>query len=240
MSTHSTDKNDITHHESITMPDERVHATNTPSHATAAAGHLAMAGEFDPAPLGLGAFACTALVLGLVNTGQADLFPSVAVGLCLGYGAVAQLLAGLFEARRGNTFAATTFCSYSCFYFSYGIMLMPTSGFAASAEAAGAAAASTASGAFQLPWAAISFLFFLATLKQPIIMRVFLGLIFLTFFLGTLGGFLLNPTITKASGWVSILLSMTAYYGTAALLYTKENSYFTLPIGAPSGVVKHE
>jgi succinate-acetate transporter protein len=54
--------------------------------------------------------------------------------------------------------------------------------------------------------------------------------------LGTLGGFLLNPALTKASGWVSILLSMTAYYGTAALLYNKEITYFTLPIGAP----KHE
>lgn len=137
-------------------------------------------------------------------------------------------------------FSATAFCTYSCFYFSYGIMLMPTSGFAGAAEAAGAAAASTASGAFQLPWAAISFLFFLATLKQPIIMRVFLGLIFLTFFLGTLGGFLLNPTITKASGWVSIALSMTAYYGFAALLYTKDISYFQLPIGAPAGMVKHD
>jgi succinate-acetate transporter protein len=115
-------------------------------------------------------------------------------------------------------------------------MLMPSSGFAAASEAAGPVAASTASGAFQLPWATFSLIMFIATLKQPIIMRVFLGFIFLTFFLGTLGGFLLNPALTKASGWVSILLSMTAYYGTAALLYNKEITYFTLPIGAP----KHE
>lgn len=104
MSTHSTDKNDITHHESITMPDERVHAHhNNTAQAAAVAAHMPIAGAFDPAPLGLGAFACTSLVLGLVNTGQTDLFPSVTVGLCLGYGAVAQLLAGLFEARRGNS-----------------------------------------------------------------------------------------------------------------------------------------
>ena len=40
-------------------------------------------------------------------------------GLALAYGGVAQLLAGMWEFRTGNTFGATAFTSYGAFWLSF-------------------------------------------------------------------------------------------------------------------------
>src|SRR5665213_1208020 len=80
----------------------------------------------DPGPLGLAAFAGTTFVLSLVNAGLVGdktlvgggLLPLVAA-LALAYGGAAQLLAGIWEFRTGNTFGAVAFCSYGAFWISF-------------------------------------------------------------------------------------------------------------------------
>ena len=39
--------------------------------------------------------------------------------LALAYGGIAQLIAGLWEFRTGNTFGAVAFCSYGAFWISF-------------------------------------------------------------------------------------------------------------------------
>ncbi|HLN78052.1 MAG TPA: acetate uptake transporter, partial [Nocardioidaceae bacterium] len=74
----------------------------------------------DPAPLGLAAFALTTFVLSVVNAGwlPATVEP-VVFGLALAYGGLAQLLAGMWEFAKGNTFGATAFSSYGAFWISF-------------------------------------------------------------------------------------------------------------------------
>ena len=74
----------------------------------------------DPAPLGLAGFALTTFLLSLVNAGviPAGGEPMV-FGLALAYGGIAQLLAGMWEFRKGNTFGATAFASYGAFWISF-------------------------------------------------------------------------------------------------------------------------
>ena len=43
----------------------------------------------------------------------------VVLGLALAYGGVAQLLAGMWEFRTGNTFGAVAFSSYGAFWLSF-------------------------------------------------------------------------------------------------------------------------
>src|SRR5690348_16440498 len=78
-----------------------------PSVVPAPGAHLA-----DPAPLGLGAFAMTTFVLSVINAGwvPASVVP-VVFPLALAYGGGAQLLAGMWEFAKGNTFGATAFTS---------------------------------------------------------------------------------------------------------------------------------
>src|SRR5438128_906148 len=74
----------------------------------------------DPGPLGLAAFALTTFVLSMFN---ADLVnrkgEAIVFGLALTYGGLAQLLAGMWEFRTGNTFGACAFTSFGAFWLSY-------------------------------------------------------------------------------------------------------------------------
>ena len=74
----------------------------------------------DPAPLGLAAFALTTFLLSLVNVGvmPKDTEP-VMLGVALAFGGIAQLLAGMWEFRKGNVFGATVFSSYGAFWLSF-------------------------------------------------------------------------------------------------------------------------
>src|SRR5436309_3505741 len=74
----------------------------------------------DPGPLGLGAFALTTFILSMFN---ADLVGKggepVVLGVALAYGGIAQLLAGMWEFRTGNTFGAVAFSSFGAFWISF-------------------------------------------------------------------------------------------------------------------------
>src|SRR5437763_5837575 len=74
----------------------------------------------DPGPLGLAGFAGTTFVLSLIN---ANLVSARGIGavlaLALAYGGIAQLLAGMWEFRTGNTFGAVAFSSFGAFWISF-------------------------------------------------------------------------------------------------------------------------
>ena len=70
----------------------------------------------DPGPLGLAAFALTTFVLSMFNSGLvSEGGEPVVLGLALAYGGLAQLLAGMWEFRTGNTFGAVAFTSFAAF-----------------------------------------------------------------------------------------------------------------------------
>ena len=81
--------------------------------------------DADPAPLGLSGFALTTLTLSLINSGA---LPQdgimIVVPLAFSYGGLAQIIAGIFEMRKGNTFGYTAFLSYGCFWMYYSIMVI--------------------------------------------------------------------------------------------------------------------
>src|SRR5690625_988144 len=74
----------------------------------------------NPARRGIASFGLTTVILSLVN---ADILSAEAMGvvlaLALAYGGGAQLLAGMWEFRTGNTFAAMAFTSYGAFWLSF-------------------------------------------------------------------------------------------------------------------------
>src|SRR5260370_24388024 len=77
----------------------------------------------NPAPLGLLGFGMTTVLLNLHNAGFYELNSMIlAMGIC--YGGVAQIVAGLMEWRKGNTFATTAFLSYRLFCFSLVTLLV--------------------------------------------------------------------------------------------------------------------
>ena len=85
----------------------------------------------NPAPLGLLGFGMTTVLLNLANAGIMPL-TSVVVSIGIFYGGISQVIAGIMEFRKGNTFGATAFTSYGFFWLSLiGILWLPKAGFAA-------------------------------------------------------------------------------------------------------------
>src|SRR5580698_9986633 len=77
----------------------------------------------NPAPLGLFGFGMTTVLLNLHNAGFFKLNAMIlAMGLC--YGGAAQVIAGVLEFRKNNTFGMTAFISYGFFWLSLVALIM--------------------------------------------------------------------------------------------------------------------
>src|SRR5579884_986090 len=77
----------------------------------------------DPGPLGLAGFAMTTFVLSMINANLVSASGLTAVlALAIAYGGLAQLLAGMWEFRTGNTFGAVAFTSFGAFWISFFVL----------------------------------------------------------------------------------------------------------------------
>jgi len=181
-------------------------------------GQPAAAATANPAPLGLCAFALTTFVLSAANAG---LFTgaTIVIGLALFYGGLAQMLAGMWEFRAGNTFGATAFTSYGAFWLAVGATLqwklIPNG---------------AAFGFFLLGWTIFTGLMFLGTLRSNVALIAVFGLLFLTFLflaIGALGG---SSGMTSFGGWLGILTALVAWYTALAGILASGNNAFRLPV----------
>jgi uncharacterized protein len=164
------------------------------------------AGLADPAPLGLAAFALTTFVLSFVNTGLFKVEP-VVFGLALGYGGLAQLLAGMWEFAKGNTFGATAFSSYGGFWLSFWYLTGHTdlAGFPADDTEKSIALYLFAWGIFT------AYMAVAATRVSGAVLAVFV-LLAITFFVLAIGDFTTTEGIVKLGGWVGIATALAAWY----------------------------
>jgi len=164
----------------------------------------------DPAPLGLAAFAMTTFALSLMNANiwPAAIFPALALALV--YGGFAQLLAGMWEFVRKNTFGALAFTSYGAFWISYYVFVKFLVG------ALKPALVPSAAGVFLLGWTIFTFYMLIASMRvSGAVVAVFFVLT-ITFVLLTIGEFNSNSTITHIGGWAGIVTAALAWYASAA------------------------
>lgn len=182
-------------------PRERPPAPAPPQHAPIA----------DPGPLGLAAFAVTTFVLCVFDAEIADpSLKSVVLPLALFYGGLVQVLAGMWEFRKNNTFGAVAFSSYGAFWLAY-------AGYArVVAPELPAEQAHVATGVFLLAWTIFTGYMLLAALRINGLLIAVFSLLFLTFVLLTVGALGQSATITQIGGWVGILTAVGAFYGSAA------------------------
>lgn len=179
----------------------------------------------NPGPLGLSAFALTTFVLSSANAGLFSGAPIV-IGLALFYGGLAQLLAGMWEFRTGNTFGATAFSSYGAFWMAVGFSLMPIFGGKNLVELAGGG---TALGVFLLGWTVFTFLMFLGTFRQNGALIAVFGFLTLTFLFLTIGALGGSSGMTNFGGWLGLITAVLAWYTALAGVLAATNAPFRLP-----------
>jgi succinate-acetate transporter protein len=165
----------------------------------------------DPAPLGLAGFALTTFVLSMFNAGLVDKkgLPIV-FGLALAYGGVGQLLAGMWEFRKGNTFGATAFSSYGAFWISYWAYVT----FFAKAVPAGNAG--SAVGLFLIGWGVFTAYMWIASFRTTAAVNLVFLLLAITFFLLGIGEAAGNTGIGKLGGWFGLATALAAWYASFA------------------------
>ncbi|NLW75023.1 MAG: acetate uptake transporter [Methanomicrobiales archaeon] len=77
----------------------------------------------NPAPLGLCAFGMTTILLSLHNAGITAIGSPI-LAMALFYGGIAQVIAGILEWKKNNTFGMVTFGSFGFFRISFAFILL--------------------------------------------------------------------------------------------------------------------
>ena len=176
----------------------------------------------NPGPLGLAAFGMTTILLNLHNAG---FFPNTSVILGMGvfFGGLAQLMAGVMEFSKGNTFGTVAFSSYGCFWLSLvAVWVFPTLGWAEAPSHAFV-------GCYLALWGIFTCGMFIGTLKSGHVLRfVFLSLTIL-FWLLALGDFTESHGITVLAGWVGIICGASAVYLALAEVIAEQFGRKVLP-----------
>src|SRR6478736_247849 len=153
----------------------------------------------DPGPLGLAAFAMTTFVLSMFN---ADLIGKggepIVLGLALSYGGLAQVLAGMWEFRTGNTFGAVAFTSFGAFWLSYWAFVQFY------AKTVPAADAGHAVGLYLIAWGIFTTYMLVASLRTTAAITTVFLLLAVTFLLLGIGNAGAHPNIVHAAGWVRL------------------------------------
>ncbi len=184
--------------------------STTPTPATATTPAPSSGAQIaDPAPLGLAAFALTTFMLSCFNSGLLPKSAEVAIlGVALFYGGIAQLLAGMWEFAKGNTFGALAFSSYGAFWMSFWY-LVAHSGLTKADAPKGV-------GIFLLAWTIFTAYMTFVTHKISGVLFTLFCVLLATFGFLTIGAFASAPTITHIGGYLGIVTACVAWYASFA------------------------
>lgn len=159
----------------------------------------------NPAPLGLMGFGMTTVLLNLHNAGAFGLSTAI-LAMGIFFGGLAQVIAGMMEWKKGNTFGTTAFTSYGFFWLALvGLLILPELGI-------GEAADKTTMAWFLGLWGVFTAVLFIATLRMNRALQFVFASLALLFFTLALGDALNDPTITQIAGYIGIICGLSAMY----------------------------
>src|ERR1700730_17315810 len=179
----------------------------------------------NPAPLGLLGFGMTTVLLNLHNAGFYELNSMIlAMGIC--YGGAAQIIAGIMEWRKGNTFATTAFLSYGLFWLSLVILIILAKlGWASASN-------DTAMAAYLVMWGLFTGVMFIGTLRLSRALQIVFGTLTILFFLLAYGDFTgASAGFKHFTGYEGILCGFSAIYAGLAQVLNELFGKVVLPLG---------
>jgi hypothetical protein len=186
----------------------------------------------NPAPLGLLGFGVTTVLLNLVNAGA---FPLDTMILAMGiaYGGLAQVIVGIMEFKKGNTFGTVAFMSYGLFWWSLVMLLvLPKLSFLSGFSAPSAASMA----AYFIMWGIFTFAMFFGTLKANRALQFVFGSLTILFFMLTIRELTNNPTLfgsvtfNTITGIEGVICGLSAVYLGVAEILNEANHKTVLPI----------
>lgn len=178
----------------------------------------------NPAPLGLLAFGMTTVLLNFHNAGFYGLNSMIlAMGLC--YGGLAQVIAGIMEWKKGNTFGTTAFTSYGFFWLSLvALVLLPKTTGAAPTDANGM-------GTYLILWGLFTAVLFFGTLRLNRALQLVFGTLIILFFLLAGAEFSGNGGLAHFAGYEGIVCGALAMYAGLAQILNELYGRIVWPLG---------
>ena len=179
----------------------------------------------NPAPLGLMGFGMTTVLLNLHNAG---FFPLDSMILSMGifYGGLAQVVAGIMEWKKGNTFAATAFTSYGMFWLSLvALVVLPKAGVGV------ATPSGLAMPAYLAMWGLFTAVLFIGTLRLNRALQVVFASLTLLFALLAVGDAVGSAAIGHTAGWVGLFCGASAIYTGLAQVLNEVYGKTVWPLG---------
>jgi succinate-acetate transporter protein len=179
----------------------------------------------NPAPLGLLGFGMTTVLLNLHNAGFYELNSMIlAMGIC--YGGLAQIIAGIMEWKKGNTFATTAFTSYGLFWLSLVVLVvLPKTGWGASSN-------DTAMAAYLAMWGLFTAVMFLGTLRLNRALQVVFATLTILFFMLAMGDYTnASSGFKHLTGYEGIFCGFSAIYAGLAQVLNELFGKVVLPLG---------
>jgi uncharacterized protein len=165
----------------------------------------------DPGPLGLAGFAMTTFMLSCFNAGLLSTkLEAVVLPVALFYGGLAQLLAGMWEFRKANTFGALAFSSYGAFWLSFAAYVKFI------APGLPAADAGTATGLFLLAWTIFTAYMTVAALRTTGAVAAVFVVLLLTFLCLTIAELAGSVGFGTIGGYLGLLTAALAWYASFA------------------------
>lgn len=181
-------------------------------------------GVANPAPLGLCAFGMTTVLLNLHNAGFFEM-NSMILAMGVFYGGLAQVIAGIIEAKKNNTFGLTAFTSYGFFWLSLvGLIVIPKFGWAVKP-------AESAMCAYLVMWGIFTLCLFIGTLRLTRALQIVFGTLVILFFLLAAEHATGNETIGKLAGYEGIVCGASAIYAGIANVLNEVYGKTIWPLG---------
>jgi succinate-acetate transporter protein len=186
----------------------------------------------NPAPLGLLGFGITTVLLNLVNAGAIPL-DTVILAMGIAYGGLAQVIVGIMEFRKGNTFGTVAFMSYGLFWWSL-VMLLVLPKLSFLSGFSGPSPSSLA--AYFLMWGIFTFAMFFGTLKANRALQFVFGSLTILFFMLTIRELTNNPvlfgnvTFNTITGIEGVICGLSAVYLGIAEVLNESHQKTVLPI----------
>jgi uncharacterized protein len=179
----------------------------------------------NPAPLGLAAFGMTTILLNIHNAGFYGMDTMIfAMGIF--FGGIAQVIAGIMEFKKKNTFGFTAFISYGFFWISLvGLMVMPKLGW-------GEAPSSASMASFLGIWGLFSFFMLIGTFRLNRALQIIFSLLVVLFILLVFAKATGRETIHQIAGFEGILCGLSALYTSMAQVINELYGRTVMPIGA--------
>jgi len=180
----------------------------------------------NPAPLGLLGFGLTTVLLNLHNAG---LFPLDTMILAMGiaYGGLAQVIVGIMEFKKGNTFGVVAFTSYGLFWWSLvALILLPRLDIFTGLVAAN----NVAMAAYFFMWGLFTFAMFFGTLKKNRALQFVFASLSILFFLLTARDLTGNATLATLTGIEGVIVGASAIYLAIAEVLNETYGKTVLPI----------